>query len=384
MPVRLFPEQASSIAGEVDLLTLFLLGVSLFFALSILVLIVFFTVRYRRRSEQEVPPKVETSRTLEVIWTLIPLALVTIMFFWGAGLYFRQRIPPKGATVVYVTAKQWMWKFQHPNGKREINDLHIPVGKPIRLIMASEDVIHSFSVPAFRIKQDVLPGRYTAIWFEATKPGAYHLFCNQYCGTNHSNMTGTIYAMRADEFEAWLAGKEPTGGPTSPVEAGAALFTKVGCNTCHTEGEGARAPKLTGLFGSVVKLQGGGTVTADEDYIRESIAEPTAKIVEGYQPIMPSFRAMLSAEQLGELVAYVKSLGSEPAQAGAAQVQEPVKLKQTIEQTTVPENTQTFQRQSGAVSPGATPAATPAAQRTPIASPKAELTATSVSLKENR
>jgi cytochrome c oxidase subunit 2 len=305
MPVRLFPEQASSIAGEVDLLTLFLLGVSLFFALSILVLIVFFTVRYRRRSEQEVPPKVETSRTLEVIWTLIPLALVTIMFFWGAGLYFRQRIPPKGATVVYVTAKQWMWKFQHPNGKREINDLHIPVGKPIRLIIASEDVIHSFSVPAFRIKQDVLPGRYTTTWFRATRPGRYQLFCAEYCGTQHSGMIGEIVVMEPAAYQAWLQGGAAQGTLAS---TGQKLFQDLGCATCHRFDTQGRGPNLQGAFGKQVLLDDGRTVMADDNYVRESILQPGAKGLAGFKPIMPTFQGIVSEEQLLALIAYVKSL----------------------------------------------------------------------------
>ncbi len=304
---ELFPEQASVMAPRVDALFFYLTGVSVFFTLLIFVLVVVFAVKYRRRreTEGELPPPIHGSKALEIIWTGIPLVLVAVMFFWGAKIYHDQLRPPANAYEVLVTGKQWMWKFQHPNGKREINDLHVPVGVPVKLTMGSEDVIHNVFVPAFRMKQDVIPGRWTRTWFQATKPGVYRLFCNQYCGTNHSKMIGRVIVMDQREFQAWLG--DEVGG--SPIQSGEALFSKLACNTCHTDLSNARGPALKGLYGKKVKLLDGRTVVATEDYLRESIMNPGAKIVEGYQPIMPSFQGLVTEEQVMHLVAYIKSLG---------------------------------------------------------------------------
>ena len=302
----LFPEQASTIAPQTDALLYFLLGLSLFFGLLIAGLIVVFMVRYRRRPEVDYVPETHGSLLLEGLWTGIPFAIAMALFFWGASLFATIRHPPDDAIRIDVVGKQWMWKLQHLEGRREINELHVPVGRPVVLTMTSEDVIHSFFVPAFRVKQDVVPGRYTTVWFEATKAGEYHLFCSQYCGTLHSGMIGRIVAMEPAEFEAWLGG----GGQANvPLEvAGEALFRANGCDTCHRPDGTGQGPSLVGLYGKHVTLASGATVVADEGYIRESIVLPQAKIVAGYQPVMPTFQGLLSEEDVMKLIAYVKSL----------------------------------------------------------------------------
>jgi cytochrome c oxidase subunit II len=301
---RLFPEAASTIAGRVDGLFGFLIGVSLFFTALIFALLLVFAIRYRRRSEDEQPPQIERRDWLEVTWIIIPLGLVMVMFGWGAKLYFNMMNPPDGALEIYAIGKQWMWKFQHPEGPREINELHVPVGHPVKMTMTSQDVIHSFFVPAFRVKMDVVPGRFTHIWFEATKPGVYHLFCAEYCGTMHSGMRGRVIAMRPTLYEEWLR-SHVRGEPMASI--GESLFEQLGCPTCHRADGGA--PSLVGLFGTAVPLQSGTTVTADESYLRESILNPRAKIVAGYQPIMPTFQGQINAEELTQLISYIKSPG---------------------------------------------------------------------------
>jgi len=304
----LFPEQASTMAPRVDQLYFFLLGVSVFFATLILVLIIAFAVKYRRRSDDEQPQPISGNLGLEILWTLVPLSLTLVMFVWGARLFFITFYPPSDALEINLVAKQWMWKVQHAEGRSEIDELHIPTGRPIKLIMTSQDVIHDFFVPAFRVKNDVLPGRYTTLWFEATKPGAYRLFCSQYCGTQHSGMIGHIIALEPAEFQAWLS-----GGATavSMATAGENLFQKLGCVSCHAQNDTGRGPSLVGLLGKAVRLQSGASVTADEDYVRESILNPQAKIVAGYQPIMPTFKGLISEDGIMQIIAYLKSLKRE-------------------------------------------------------------------------
>jgi cytochrome c oxidase subunit 2 len=309
--VPFFPPEASSYAGQVDALYVFLIAVTAFFSLLIATLVIYFAIKYRRRSPDDVAEHVEENRALEIVWTVIPFGLVMVMFVWGASLYFRITRPPADAIDVYVTGKQWMWKIQHADGHREMNELHIPIGQPVRLTMASEDVIHSFYVPAFRVKRDVVPGRFSVTWFEATRPGKYHLFCAEYCGTRHSNMIGWIYAMKPADYQAWLAGGTP--GETLAA-AGAKLFVQQACNTCHGEVKGARGPSLNGMFGRPVQLQTGQTVVADEAYIRESITNPHAKLVAGYPPIMPTFQGLIGEEGLLQLIAYIKSLSPSPGE----------------------------------------------------------------------
>ena len=312
-------------APRVDALYFYLLAVSLFFSTLIALMVIYFAIRYRRRSESELPKGVAGSLKLELVWTFIPLTIALSFFFWGARLFFAMNRPPADALEVYVVGKQWMWKLQHADGQREINELHVPVGRAVRLTMTSEDVIHDFFVPAFRMKKDVVPGRYSTAWFQATKAGRYHLFCSQYCGTKHSAMIGWIDVMEPAAYENWLAGG--TAGE-SLASAGAKLFIQHACNTCHGDQPGARGPALAGLFGKTVHLEGGGTVVADETYIRESILNPNAKLVEGYQPIMPTFQGLISEEGLLQLVAYIKSLPKPAAPAPGSPVTRPSRESQ--------------------------------------------------------
>jgi len=304
-------------AGNVDALFVFLLVLSTLISVAIFTMILVFAVRFRKRSGVEAE-QIEGSTPLELTWSIVPLGIFMVIFFWGAFIYFQERTPPQGATEVYVVAKQWMWKLQHQEGVREINELHIPVGQNVKMIMTSQDVIHSFYVPAFRIKQDVLPGRYTTAWFHATKPGTYHLFCAEYCGSQHSGMIGQVVVMDPAQYQAWLSGGSAFG---SLAENGQALFQQLGCSTCHRTDSQGRGPNLTGVFGKPVELEDGRTVMGDENYVRESILSPAAKIVKGYKPIMPIFQGMVSEEQLNALVAYVKSLSQPPAGVKSAGVQ---------------------------------------------------------------
>ena len=302
------PESASTLSGDVDALYFYISGVTVFFTTLISLVVIFFVIRYRRRNPFEIPRPIEGSTKLETLWSVIPLVIAMSIFVWGAKLYFAEYRPPKNALEVYVVGKQWMWKFQHSTGQREINELHIPVGQKIKLIMASEDVIHDVFVPAFRVKADVVPGKYTSEWFEATKPGRYHFFCAEYCGMNHSGMGGWVVVMEPAEFENWLSGNV---SQLSPATAGQQMFESLGCASCHgANGEGGRGPALLGLFGSNVVLNNNQTVRADEGYVRESILNPQAKIVSGFGPIMPSFQGQVSEEQLLQVVAYVKSLST--------------------------------------------------------------------------
>jgi cytochrome c oxidase subunit 2 len=313
--MEIFPPQASTYAANVDALYAFLIAVTAFFSLLIGTLVVLFAIKYRRRSPDEIATEVHESTVLEITWTVIPLGIVLIMFFWGASVFFRVTRPPAGTIDVYVTGKQWMWKIQHVDGHREMNELHVPVGQRVRLTMASEDVIHSFFVPAFRMKRDVVPGRFSVAWFEASRPGRYHLFCAEYCGTRHSGMIGWVHVLTPSEYQAWLAGGTP--GESLAV-AGGKRFVENACNTCHGDVPGARGPSLAGLFGKQVHLSNGETIVADESYIRESIVNPQAKLVAGYPPIMPTFQGLISEEGLLQLVAYVKSLSSAPPAGSAA------------------------------------------------------------------
>ncbi len=311
----LFPTAASTYAGEVDALYFFLIAVSGFFTILIATLVAVFAVRYRRRHAQEVGAGITGSHSLELLWTIIPLGITMVMFFWAASVYFQIYRVPRGAMEIYITGKQWMWKAQHPDGRREINELHVPVGRPVKLIMGSEDVIHSFYVPAFRMKMDVVPGKLTNVWFEATKPGRYHLFCAEYCGLNHSGMIGSIVAMEPADFQAWLGGGATEG---SPAQQGEKLFADLACNTCHRDDAQARGPQLKGAFGHVVKFQDGTTGVMDENYIRESILNPQAKIVAGFQPLMPTFQGVVTEEQILQLISYIRSLANEqPSGQGA-------------------------------------------------------------------
>lgn len=327
--LRFFPDQASTIAPRVDALYFYLIGISVFFSLLIFVSVVYFAVKYRRRSENEPPPPaMPDDMRLEIAWIVVPLVLVMIAFFWGASVYYAMARPPQDALEIFVVGRQWMWKFQHPDGQREINQLHVPLGRPIKLTLASEDVIHSFFIPSFRVKHDVVPGYYTTIWFEATRTGRFHLFCAEYCGTQHAGMVGQVVVLEPNEYEAWLSGgiagaRAPEGSPTS---RGQKLFQDLGCHTCHLHDRQGIGPMLAGVFGSRQKLQGGQSVAADEGYLRESILNPQAKIVAGFQPVMPPYQGRVNEEQLMELIAYIKGMGrSDSADAGTARPGAPPK-----------------------------------------------------------
>jgi cytochrome c oxidase subunit 2 len=301
----LFPEAASSIARDVDYLYFFILAVSGFFALLVSALVVYFAVKYRRRHPDEVGADIHGSIALELLWTTIPFLLAMVMFVWGADLFFRIARPPADSMEVFVVGKQWMWKVQHPEGVREINELHVPVNRNVKITLGSEDVLHDYFIPAFRVKMDAVPGKLTTLWFRATKPGTYQIFCAEYCGTQHSGMIGHVTVMEEHDYEAWLAGGRSTG---TAVENGERLFTDLACITCHKADTTGRGPVLAGVFGSEVRLMDGRTVVADENYLRESIVNPQAKVVLGYQPIMPTFQGTVSEENLMQLIAYIKTL----------------------------------------------------------------------------
>ena len=324
----LFPEAASSVAGDVDLLFLVWSVISAFFTVLIAGLILYFMARYRRRHAEEVGEAERAAMWLEVGWSVIPLIIMLVMFVWGTQVFFKIYRAPKDAVRYSGVGKRWMWKFQHPTGQREINTLHVPVGLPIRVDLQSEDVIHSFFVPAFRVKQDAVPGRVTSVWFQATKPGVYHLFCAEYCGGEHSRMIGSVIVLEPREYENWLAG---AAAGQSMAASGAALFESLACVTCHRMGTPAgaagtpagtgaivRGPSLEGLYNSQVRLADGRTVLADDEYLRESIVNPQAKIVSGWDPVMPTFQGQLTEEQISQLIAYVRSLGGT---AGTAKVE---------------------------------------------------------------
>ena len=309
----LYPEQASNFAPQVDALMLFIIAVCLFFAVGVTLAMIYFFLKYKRKFADEVGVPIHGDSRLEAAWMIVPLILAMMMFGWGAGIYVYYRHTPKDTLDIYVIGKQWMWKAQQPNGLREINELHVPVGRNIRLTLASEDVIHDFFVPAFRVKMDVVPGHYNTMWFRPTKAGKYHFFCSQYCGTNHAVMGGWVTVMEPAEYAAWLSGS--TDASLSPVAAGEKLFAEKACITCHIAGGTGRAPSLNGVYGANVLLADGSTVVADDSYIRESILQPNAKIVAGYQPLMPTFQGQLTEEQVLALAAYIKSLQSQPVPA---------------------------------------------------------------------
>jgi cytochrome c oxidase subunit II len=304
----LFPEQASSMSRRVDAVYFAVVGFAVFFSVVICVLIITFIVKYRRGSKADRSNAVTENVKLELAWIIIPSCIALGLFFWAARLFFQLYIPPKEAPEIYVVGKQWMWYLQHPEGRREINELHLPLGRPAKLVMISQDVIHSFYVPAFRRKQDVLPGRYTSVWFEPTRAGRFHLFCAEYCGTKHSGMIGWVEVMAPAEYEQWL---ERGTVREAMATTGARLFRQYGCSGCHSENSTVRAPMLQGLYGRPVPLQSGEIVTADERYIRDSILTPKAQVVAGFDPVMPIFQGQISEDELLQIIVYIKSLGME-------------------------------------------------------------------------
>jgi cytochrome c oxidase subunit 2 len=309
----LFPTRASTGAYNVDAIFLYELAIVVFFAAFICLLILGFAVRYRRgaRPDRTNPPV--KNAAVEALWIGIPLALAVPMFVFGSLVFVDQFEAPGNAFDVAVVAKQWMWYLQHPEGKREINELHVPVGRPVKLTMISQDVIHSFFVPEFRVKQDVLPGRYTTLWFEPTRPGTYNLFCAEYCGTNHSRMRGLVHVMDQADYDRWLSGRD---SGVSMAREGETLFVRHHCAGCHGASETVRAPRLDGVYGTQVPIQDGKDVhfvLADDRYVRDSILLPKAQVVAGYEPLMPSFAGQIGEEDLLKIIAYIKSIG--PAEA---------------------------------------------------------------------
>jgi cytochrome c oxidase subunit II len=308
----IFPAEATTTAARVDALFFFLVAVCGSVGLLVAVLLIYFCIRYRRRpGDSPTPALTPSSDLLEWTWTIIPLLIFVGMFFWGAVVYVDAYRAPDEATRIYGVGKQWMWKFQHPEGQREINMLHLPLGRPVQILLTSEDVIHSFFVPEFRAHMDVLPDRYTSVWFRPTKSGTYHLFCSQYCGTNHAGMIGSAVVMEPAEFENWLS----LHAEGSLALEGRKVFLRYRCISCHSATENARAPVLEGLYRRQVHLTTGQTVVADDAYIRRSILEPGAQIVAGWENIMPTFRGQISEEDIFALIAYFRSLkrGETPA-----------------------------------------------------------------------
>lgn len=311
----LFPEQASNFADAVDSLYIGLVSMSAVLTLLIFFFLTYFAIRYRAGSRVSRLHPITRTTYHEVVWLTVPLAIALVLFTWAAQVFVSMKRPPADTLDIYVVGKQWMWKLQHPGGQREINTLHVPLGQPVRLMMTSQDVIHSFFIPAFRVKQDVLPGRTTTMWFTPTRAGEFHLFCAEYCGTDHSRMVGRVVVLPPQEYQSWLA---MGGQGETMAEAGLTPFMTLGCNTCHVPDSDLRAPQLAGLMGRQVQLAGGGTVLADEEYIRASILEPQEKIVAGYPPVMPSYRGQVSAEELHQLIEYIRTLQA-PAVEGAEQ-----------------------------------------------------------------
>jgi len=306
----LFPEAASSIANQVDTLYFVWLGLSGAVALAVAVMVVWFAVKYRAGStaDRTLVEDAEHHRRLrwiEITWSAIPLVLFLGMFVWSTEVFYQGATVPRNALPVYLVGKQWMWHVEHPGGEREIDELHVPLGRPIELVMTSQDVIHSFSIPGFRVKQDVLPGRYTRLWFTPTRPGDYHLFCTQYCGADHSRMIGRVVVMEPTAFEHWLSAH---AGAQTMAARGAARFRQYGCSGCHGANATVRAPRLEGLFGKPVQLQDGQSVIADERFIRDAVLLPNRNVPAGYEPTMPSYRGQIGEEELLEIIEYVKSL----------------------------------------------------------------------------
>lgn len=306
----ILPEVASTIASQIDALMAAEVVFSVFFSVLIFVVVLYFALKYKRKSEADSPPHIHGSLLLELAWSLIPFAMILVFFVAGTRIYFRAfTVEAADAMEIFVTGKQWMWKVQHPEGPREINEMHVPVGRTLKFTMISEDVIHSYFIPAFRIKKDVIPGRYTQFLVTPTKVGKYHLFCAEYCGTQHSGMIGSVYVMEENDYQKWIA-----GGDESMTARGEALFSQYGCATCHLPDGKGRGPSLVGVYNSNQKLQNGQLVKADEAYLRESILNPRAKVVESYQAVMPTFQGQISEEGLLQVIAYIKSLEKEEAQ----------------------------------------------------------------------
>jgi cytochrome c oxidase subunit 2 len=312
----LLPEQASTLAADVDALYLFIVAVTAFFGILVTIVVVVFAVKYRTDDPLKIGARIHGSIPLELAWSIIPFGISIVIFAWAADVYFDLQRPPDQTLEIYATGKRWMWKFQHLDGQNEINELHVPVGRPVKVTFTSEDVIHSLYFPAFRVKADAIPGRYSSVWFSATTVGEYHLFCAEFCGTKHSGMVGRVVVMEPTAYQAWLSG---TLGGGSLAARGERLFSELACNTCHLADGRGRGPSLVNKFGTSEQLASGGSAAVDEAYLRESILLPQAKLVQGYQPLMPTFQGLVSEENVLALIEYIKSLQASGAAAPAVE-----------------------------------------------------------------
>ena len=305
------PEAASTEAAHTDALLYFLLGLSVFFFVLVIGATVLFAVKYRRREAGQRTADIEGHKRLEVAWAVIPAILLVVIFAWGFREYMRGAVAPRDALEIRVTAQKWSWTFDYPKEGITTNELVVPVGRPVKLVMSSMDVIHSFYVPAFRVKRDVLPNRYTLTWFEADRQGEFDIFCAEYCGTNHSRMLSKVKVKSDREYQEWIdSGGGMSGKGLSSTAFGKLLFKKMGCATCHSvDGSKLVGPSLLGKFGETATLADGSKVKIDDNYVRESIMKPNAKVVQGYEPVMPTFAGRLKDKQVNALIDYVKSLG---------------------------------------------------------------------------
>jgi cytochrome c oxidase subunit II len=314
----LFPTQASTLAPEVDNLYLGIVAITAFFAVVVVIFVVYFAIKYRDDTGDKVGAPITGSMPLELGWSLIPFFISIGIFVWASVVFFHIVRAPDQTLDIYSTGKRWMWRFQHIDGQREINELHVPVGRPVRVVFTSEDVLHDLFIPAFRVKADAVPGRYSAIWFEPTQVGEYHIFCAEYCGTRHSGMIGTVYVMEQADYQAWLSGGGGLTGGTM-LQQGEALFTQLACVTCHLPDGTGRGPSLVGVYGSTVTLDNGSTVAADETYLRESILTSQAKTVKGYEHIMPTFQGLINEDGVAALIEYIKSMQAGGNRVASAQ-----------------------------------------------------------------
>jgi cytochrome c oxidase subunit 2 len=302
--IPLFPEQASTLAPRVDNLYFFIVAVTAFFGIVTSVVVVWFAMKYRTEDPNAIGARITGSIPLELAWSIIPFVISIVIFVWATDVFIDIYRPPDQTLGIYATGKRWMWKFQHLDGKGEINELHVPVGRAVKVTFTSEDVLHSLYFPSFRTKADAIPGRYSSVWFTATKTGESHIFCAEYCGTNHSGMIGKVYVMEPAAYQAWLSG---VSGEGTLAQRGERLFNDLACNTCHLDDGKGRGPSLVNKFGAAEQLTNGQTVTVDDSYLRESILTPQQKIVAGYQPLMPTFQGMVNEESVMALIEYVKS-----------------------------------------------------------------------------
>ncbi|NOT26228.1 MAG: cytochrome c oxidase subunit II [Acidobacteria bacterium] len=313
--IPLFPEQASTIAPQVDNLYFFITAVTAFFALLVVVFVTVFAIKYRDRTGEKVGEPIHGSIPLEIGWSIIPFLISMVIFAWATVVFFQIVRAPDQTLEIYSTGKRWMWRFQHIDGQSEINELHVPLGRPVKVTFTSEDVLHSLYFPAFRVKADAIPGRYSSVWFTPTKTGEFHLFCAEYCGTQHSGMIGKVVVMEPNDYQAWLSG----GGGLTMAARGEQLFQQLGCVSCHLPDGAGRGPSLGGKFGEQQLLGNGSTVTVDDAYVRESILTPQMKLAAGYQPLMPTFQGLVNEEGVMSLIEYIKSLPPSGQTAAAAQ-----------------------------------------------------------------